>query len=45
MVNLAGTDKAPNATGLLVMSHDGNMGTLVVDSLPNLDEITSTSYG
>ncbi len=38
VVNLAGTDKAPNATGLLVMSHDGNMGTLVVDSLPLLDE-------
>jgi anti-sigma-K factor RskA len=38
LVSLAGTDKAPNATGLLVMSHDGNMGTLVVDSLPALDE-------
>ncbi len=38
LVNLAGTDKAPNATGLLVMSQDGNMGTLVVDSLPALDE-------
>ncbi len=38
VVNLAGTDQAPKATGLLVMSHDGNMGTLVVDSLPSLDE-------
>jgi anti-sigma-K factor RskA len=38
VVNLAGTDKAPKATGLLVLSHDGNMGTLVVDSLPVLDE-------
>jgi len=38
MVKLTGTDKAPNATGLLVMGHDGNMGTLVVDSLPALDE-------
>ncbi len=38
LVNLAGTEKAPNASGLLVMSHDGNMGTLVVDSLPALDE-------
>jgi anti-sigma-K factor RskA len=37
MVSMAGTDKAPSATGLLVMSHDGNMGTLVVDSLPVLD--------
>jgi anti-sigma-K factor RskA len=39
VVNLTGTDKAPKATGLLVLSHDGNMGTLVVDSLPVLDEI------
>jgi anti-sigma-K factor RskA len=37
VVSLTGTDKAPNATGLLVISHDGNMGTLVVDSLPLLD--------
>jgi anti-sigma-K factor RskA len=37
VVNLTGTDKAPKATGLLVLSHDGNMGTLVVDSLPLLD--------
>jgi anti-sigma-K factor RskA len=38
VVKLTGTDKAPNATGLLVLSRDGNMGTLVVDSLPALDE-------
>ena len=38
LVSLTGTDKAPNSTGLLVMGHDGNMGTLVVDSLPTLDE-------
>jgi anti-sigma-K factor RskA len=37
VVNLTGTDKAPQATGLLVMSHDGNTGTLVVDNLPILD--------
>ena len=36
VVNLAGTEKAPKATGVLVMSHDGNRGTLVVDSLPSL---------
>jgi anti-sigma-K factor RskA len=33
MVSLVGTEKAPKASGLLVMSHDGNTGTLVVDSL------------
>jgi anti-sigma-K factor RskA len=38
VVSLTGTDKAPLATGLLVLSHDGNTGTLVVDSLPFLDE-------
>ena len=38
VVSLVGTDKAPKASGLLVMSHDGNTGTLVVDSLPALDE-------
>jgi anti-sigma-K factor RskA len=38
MLVLAGTDKAPKASGLLVMSHDGDMGTLVVDGLPRLDE-------
>jgi anti-sigma-K factor RskA len=36
-VTLAGTDKAPNASGLLVMSQDGNLGTLVVENLPILD--------
>lgn len=38
VVNLAGTEKAPAATGLLVITNDGNMGTLVVDSMPALDE-------
>ena len=36
-VSLTGTDIAPNATGMLVLSRDGNLGTLVVDSLPALD--------
>jgi len=38
VVALAGTDKAPQASGMLVISHDGDMGTLVVDSLPPLDD-------
>lgn len=36
-VKLSGTDSAPHATGLLVVSHDGAFGTLVVDGLPPLD--------
>jgi anti-sigma-K factor RskA len=37
MVALSGVGQAPRATGLLVLSQDGNLGTLVVDSLPALD--------
>lgn len=35
---LTGTDFSPRATGLLVMSVDGEHGTLVVDRLPVLDD-------
>jgi anti-sigma-K factor RskA len=38
VVLLAGTDKAPTASGILVINQDGESGTLVVDSLPPLDE-------
>jgi len=38
VVTLVGTDKAPDASGMLVMSHDGNLGTLVVDGLQTLDQ-------
>jgi anti-sigma-K factor RskA len=38
VVTLAGTDMAPDASGMLVMSHDGNLGTLVVDGLQTLDQ-------
>jgi len=37
-VLLQGTDTAPNATGLLVISLDGSHGTIVVDHLPVLSE-------
>lgn len=36
-VQLTGTQAAPEATGLLVLSLDGEYGTLVVDRLPALD--------
>ncbi len=36
-VPLAGTDLTPGATGMLVISADGEHGTLVVDGLPVLD--------
>lgn len=36
-VLLAGTEYSPDATGLLVISQDGEYGTLVVDGLPVLD--------
>lgn len=36
-VSLMGTDLAPGATGMLVISADGEHGTLVVDGLPVLD--------
>jgi anti-sigma-K factor RskA len=38
IVRLQGTDAAPQATGTLVLSVDGEHGTLVVDGLPPLDE-------
>jgi anti-sigma-K factor RskA len=37
-INLFGTEAAPGASGLLVVSADGARGTLVVDGLPTLDE-------
>jgi anti-sigma-K factor RskA len=36
-VTLAGTQAAPGATGLIIVSLDGRYGTLVVDHLPPLD--------
>jgi anti-sigma-K factor RskA len=38
VINLSGTDVTPLASGLLVVSKDGNHGTLVVDDLPTLNE-------
>lgn len=38
VVALQGTDFAPQASGLIVISQDGHHGTLVVDELPALDE-------
>ncbi len=38
VVALVGTDVAPDATGTLVISADGEYGTLVVDGLPWLEE-------
>jgi anti-sigma-K factor RskA len=37
-INLIGTETAPQATGLLVVSVDGEHGTLVVDGLAPLSE-------
>ena len=37
-VPLAGTEYAPQATGVIIVSADGEHGTLVVDDLPKLDE-------
>jgi hypothetical protein len=37
-INLTGTDTAPGATGLLVVSLNGQHGTLVVDHLPDLND-------
>jgi anti-sigma-K factor RskA len=37
IVTLEGTDAAPDATGTLVLSENGEYGTLVVDGLPHLD--------
>lgn len=36
-ISLVGADQAHTATGVLVVSHDGDQGTLVVDGLPALD--------
>lgn len=36
VINLTGTEVAPGATGLIVISLDGEHGTLVVDQLPVL---------
>ncbi|MEJ2554939.1 MAG: anti-sigma factor [Anaerolineae bacterium] len=36
-VSLVGTQAAPGATGLIIISLDGRHGTLVVDDLPTLD--------
>ena len=38
VVAMAGTDAAPDAEGTLVISGDGEYGTLVVDGLPALDQ-------
>lgn len=38
IVNLTASNAAPEATGLLVISKNGEYGTLVVDHLPLLDE-------
>lgn len=37
-VALAGTDEAPKASGLLILSGGGEFGALIVDGLPNLPE-------
>ncbi len=34
---LVGTDAAPSASGIIIISSDGNYGTLVVEQLPQLD--------
>ena len=36
VVNLDGTEFSPGATGMIVMSRNGEYGTLVVDHLPAL---------
>lgn len=38
VIALAGTEVAPDGTGTLVISADGEHGTLIVDGLPDLDE-------
>jgi anti-sigma-K factor RskA len=39
-IPLQGTDATPQAVGMLVVSQDGEHGTLVVDGLPALDEMS-----
>lgn len=36
-ISLQGTEVSPQAHGMMVISHDGEYGTLVVDGLPPLD--------
>jgi anti-sigma-K factor RskA len=38
IIAMVGTEEAPDATGTLVISDDGEYGTLVVDGLPQLDQ-------
>jgi anti-sigma-K factor RskA len=38
VINLTGSQEAPDAVGLIVISPDGHYGTLVVDVLPTLNE-------
>jgi anti-sigma-K factor RskA len=38
VINLNGTGSTPDAIGLIVLSKDGEHGTLIVDRLPPLDE-------
>ncbi|HEX9615972.1 MAG TPA: anti-sigma factor, partial [Anaerolineales bacterium] len=38
VVSLLGTEAAPGATGMIVISSEGTHGTLVVDELPDLGE-------
>lgn len=38
VINLYGTDSTPDAIGVLVVSADGEHGTLIADRLPALDE-------
>lgn len=37
-VNLSGTAAAPEAQGVIIISDDGQHGTLIVENLPELDE-------
>ena len=39
-IPLQGTEDTPQAVGMLVVSRDGEHGTLVVDGLPTLDELS-----
>ncbi|UCF26772.1 MAG: anti-sigma factor [Chloroflexota bacterium] len=39
-IPLQGTDATPQAVGMVVVSQDGEHGTLVVDGLPSLDEMS-----
>ena len=39
-IPIEGTDITPQAVGMLVVSRDGEHGTLIVDGLPILDEIS-----